>query len=111
VLAVVTRALTGNVIHRAGQRRCDAETGVVTFIQRFGSALNLNIPTAHQRGEAHGVVPYIFIKLHRIHLISAATTSILTVRAGSRLQERRTALKDPHILRSVFKSLLNSTPT
>jgi spore maturation protein CgeB len=43
VLAVVTRALTGDVIHRAGQRRCDAETGVVTFIQRFGSALNLNI--------------------------------------------------------------------
>jgi len=26
VLAVVTRALTGDVIHRAGQRRCDAET-------------------------------------------------------------------------------------
>ena len=43
VLAVVTRGLTGDVIHRAGQRRCDAETGVVTFIQRFGSALNLNI--------------------------------------------------------------------
>ena len=43
MLAVVTRALTGDVIHRAGQRRCDAETGVVTFIQRFGSALNLNI--------------------------------------------------------------------
>ena len=43
VLAVVSRALTGDVIHWAGQRRCDAETGVVTFIQRFGSALNLNI--------------------------------------------------------------------
>ena len=43
LLAVATRALSGDVIHRAGQRRCDAETGVVTFIQRFGSALNLNI--------------------------------------------------------------------
>lgn len=43
VLAVVTRALWGDVIHRAGQRRCDAQSGVVTFIQGFGSALNLNI--------------------------------------------------------------------
>ena len=34
VLAVVTRGLTGDVIHRAGQRRCDAETGVVTFIRK-----------------------------------------------------------------------------
>ncbi len=43
VLAVVTRAVSWDVIHRAGRRRRDAETGVVTFIQRFGSALNLNI--------------------------------------------------------------------
>jgi ribosomal protein S27E len=43
VLAVVTRALSGDVIRRAVQRRREAQTGVVTFIQRFGSALNLNI--------------------------------------------------------------------
>jgi len=43
VLGVVVRALSGDVIRRAGKRRRDAETGVVTFIQRFGSALNLNI--------------------------------------------------------------------
>jgi hypothetical protein len=43
VLAVVTRALSSDVLGRAGQRRSDAETGVVTFIQRFGSALHLNI--------------------------------------------------------------------
>ena len=43
VLAVVARALSGDVIRRAGKRRREAETGVVTFIQRFGSALNLNI--------------------------------------------------------------------
>ena len=43
VLGVVTPALSGDVIRRAGQRRREAETGVVTFIQRFGSALNLNI--------------------------------------------------------------------
>ena len=44
VLGVVTRALSTSVIRRAGlTRRTGGETGVVTFIQRFGSALNLNI--------------------------------------------------------------------
>jgi hypothetical protein len=44
VLGVVARALSASVIRRAGlTRRAGGETGVVTFIQRFGSALNLNI--------------------------------------------------------------------
>ena len=44
VLGVVTRALSTAAKRRAGLRAgTDAETGVVTFIQRFGSALNLNI--------------------------------------------------------------------
>ena len=44
VLGVVTRALSTAAKRRAGLRAgADAETGVVTFIQRFGSALNLNI--------------------------------------------------------------------
>jgi len=44
VLEAVTRALSTAAKRRAGLRAgADAETGVVTFIQRFGSALNLNI--------------------------------------------------------------------
>ena len=44
VLGVVTRALSTAVKRRAGIRAgVAAETGVVTFIQRFDSALNLNI--------------------------------------------------------------------
>ncbi len=44
MLGVVTRALSTAAKRRAGLRAgADAETGVVTFIQRFGSALNLNI--------------------------------------------------------------------
>ena len=44
VLGVVTRALYTAVKRRAGLRAgTGAETGIVTFIQRFGSALNLNI--------------------------------------------------------------------
>ena len=44
VLGVVTRALSTAVKRRAGIRAgVAAATGVVTFIQRFGSAQNLNI--------------------------------------------------------------------
>jgi ribosomal protein S27E len=44
VLGVATRALSTAVIKRAGlSRGAGAETGLMTFIQRFGSALNLNI--------------------------------------------------------------------
>ena len=39
----MSRTLTTEVSHRAGYRRCDSPSGVVTCIQRFGSALNLNV--------------------------------------------------------------------
>jgi len=43
-LAVVTRAIETGLIQRAGLTRASrARTGVVTLIQRFGSALNLNV--------------------------------------------------------------------
>ena len=44
VLGIVTRALSSALIRRAGLRRGDgAQTGMITFIQRAGSALNLNV--------------------------------------------------------------------
>ena len=43
-LAVIIRAIETDLIHRAGLTRAGgAQTGIVTLIQRFGSALNLNI--------------------------------------------------------------------
>ena len=43
-LAVIIRAIETDLIHRAGPTRASgAQTGVVTLVQRFGSALNLNI--------------------------------------------------------------------
>jgi hypothetical protein len=43
-LAVIIRAIETDLIHRAGLTRASgAQTGIVTLIQRFGSALNLNI--------------------------------------------------------------------
>ena len=43
-LAVVTRAIETDLIQRAGLTRASrARTGVVTLIQRFGSALNLKV--------------------------------------------------------------------
>ncbi len=44
VLSIVTRALSSALLQRAGYRPGDgAQTGIVTFIQRFGSKMNLNV--------------------------------------------------------------------
>lgn len=42
-LGIVYRAIATWLIHRAGFTHHTARTGAVTFIQRFGSALNLNV--------------------------------------------------------------------
>ena len=43
VLGIVYRAIETHLIQEAGCTRHAAKTGAVTLIQRFGSALNLNI--------------------------------------------------------------------
>ncbi len=43
VLGIVTRAIASHLIKAAGMTYATAQTGAVTLIQRFGSALNLNI--------------------------------------------------------------------
>lgn len=42
-LEVVTRAIGSYLVKKAGFTQKTAKTGAVTLIQRFGSALNLNI--------------------------------------------------------------------
>jgi hypothetical protein len=43
VLGIVYRAIATHLTHKAGLQLKDGTTGAVTLIQRFGSALNLNI--------------------------------------------------------------------
>lgn len=43
VLAIVYRVIATHLIRKAGFTRTHAHTGAVTLIQRFGSALNLNL--------------------------------------------------------------------
>ena len=43
VLGIVYRAIASYLIKAAGYHHATAQTGAVTLIQRFGSALNLNI--------------------------------------------------------------------
>jgi hypothetical protein len=43
VLGIVYRAISTHLIHKAGLQQNDGSTGAVTLIQRFGSALNLNL--------------------------------------------------------------------
>jgi hypothetical protein len=42
-LSIVYRTIATHLIHAAGHTHKAAHTGAITFIQRFGSALNLNI--------------------------------------------------------------------
>lgn len=43
VLGIVYRALSSHLVKKAGFSKKTAQTGAVTLIQRFGSALNLNV--------------------------------------------------------------------
>jgi hypothetical protein len=43
VLGIVYRAIGAHLVRKAGLRQATGRTGAVTLIQRFGSALNLNI--------------------------------------------------------------------
>jgi len=43
VLGIIYRAISTHLTHKAGLKKPMAQTGAVTLIQRFGSALNLNI--------------------------------------------------------------------
>ncbi|MFT4874977.1 MAG: hypothetical protein ACI9KD_003121 [Congregibacter sp.] len=43
VLGIVYRAISTYLLHRAGLKLNDGATGAVRLIQRFGSALDLNI--------------------------------------------------------------------
>jgi hypothetical protein len=43
VLGIVYRAISSHLIKKSGFTRMTAQTGAVTLIQRFGSALNLNV--------------------------------------------------------------------
>jgi hypothetical protein len=43
VLGIIYRAISGHLIRKAGLTRASAATGAATLIQRFGSALNLNV--------------------------------------------------------------------
>jgi hypothetical protein len=42
-LGIVYRTIANHFTHKAGYKKTTAHTGAVTLIQRFGSALNLNI--------------------------------------------------------------------
>ena len=46
ILQVILRAISTFLVKQAGLKRRDAQTGVITFIQHFGSAANLNADIA-----------------------------------------------------------------
>lgn len=72
VMQIIHRAISINIIHRAGYPKKEVNTGAVTNIQRFGSALHLNIHfhmlfleglIAQERGQSASKMPLgLFLK-------------------------------------------------
>ena len=58
VLGIVHRVIAGWLADQAGVPRDTAQCGVVTLIQRFGSALNLNIVRSASRACTAPVRPH-----------------------------------------------------
>ncbi|MCP4472736.1 MAG: IS91 family transposase, partial [Gammaproteobacteria bacterium] len=76
VLGIVNRAISMHLVRKAGYSRQTARTGAVTLIQRFGSALNLNI-------HFHMLfLDGVYVDRHagsaRFHSVSSPTTRELT---------------------------------
>jgi len=89
VLGIVYRTIATHLTHKAGYTNTTARTGAVTLIQRFGSALNLNIhlmcmdarmPRAHGcAGAAHMLfLDGVYIDGGKFRWVKAPTTQELT---------------------------------
>jgi hypothetical protein len=74
VLGIVHRVIATHLVRKAGYTHDRARTGAVTHIQRFGSALNLNIHSTAYR-YLSDISPYktstrIFLRVPHIFLMS-----------------------------------------
>ncbi len=86
VLGIVNRAISRHLIKKAGFKRSTAKTGAVTLIQRFGSALNLDlhlhtifIDGVYQQKD-HGKLPF-----HRVNAPTASELNTLVATISQRV--------------------------
>ncbi len=97
VLGIVYRTLATHIIHKAGFTQSTAHTGAVTLIQRFGSALNLNVHFHLLALDgAYAEDAYGKIRFHRIKAPTADELRVLTHRISQRVAkflERRGLLE------------------
>ena len=75
VLGIVNRAISTHLIKKAGFKAAQAQVGAVTLIQRFGSALNLNVH--FHMLFIDGAYQIKYNGQLRFHRVKAATTSEL----------------------------------
>ncbi|RXY50338.1 IS91 family transposase, partial [Klebsiella pneumoniae] len=71
VLNIVYRTLSTHLINKAGYTKASAQTGSVTLIQRFGSALDLNVH--YPMLFLDGVYAEDDYGKHRFHRVKAPT--------------------------------------
>ena len=99
VLGIVVRAISGFVIKKVGCKKTIAHTGSVTLIQRFGSALNLNlhfhilfIDGAYQQ-KANGKLGFSHVNAPTVSELNALVAAI-SQRIARHLERRGLLTRD-----------------
>ncbi len=113
VLRIVYRTISGDLLRAAGRTRSTAETGAVTLIQRFGSALNLNIHLGGGRlaQQAAGQAPVQrysptwMQRLKRVFAIDIETCR----RCGGRLKVIA-SIEEPEVIERILAHLDQAEP-
>ena len=94
VLGIVYRAIANHLIKSADMTCATAQTGAVTLIQRFGSALNLNIHFAVQgcAGAAHMLFPDgVYVTGERLTIRRVPPPTVVALEALIRVISERVA--------------------
>jgi ribosomal protein S27E len=81
LLGIINRSISTHLIKKAGLDKTTAQTGAVTLIQRFGSALNLNVH--FHMLFIDGVYQEKYNGKLRFHRVNAATNSELNTLVGT----------------------------
>ncbi len=86
LLSIVNRVISTHLIKKAGFNKTQAHTGAVTLIQRFGSALNLNVHF-HMLfiDGAYQEKPYERVKFHPVNALTARDLNALVATISQRV--------------------------
>jgi ribosomal protein S27E len=108
VLGIVYRAISAQLIRKAGFTRKSTQTGAVTLIQRFGSALNLNVHF-HMLflDGVYTITSWGKNRFHRAHAPSQQELTVLVPKPRMNLTRFVRIFPDTHPLRGPAEAVQN----